>query len=319
MGKARQYQILSPDWEKPDLKLMRAATLSVADLNRSIDTYCEWLDYSLEEQGELDEALATSWGAPNAAGCRYAVLRPASGRDIFVRFVENRIHPDFRALRTYGWSAIEICVTDVLAVNERILASPFEIIGPPKELDGLPAIYPMQVKGPDQEIVYLTQIREDLPEFDLPRAEALIDRLFILVMACSDMKASLKWMVEHLDIAIGRDELIIVYTMLAKAFDLPQEDPHTISTMVHGKDVFLELDQMPSQATPRPAYAGELPQGVAIGTFWVPDFDEIDRRNKGLWISEPTIHDSVVYQGKRSGTLRALDGTLVEVVENNNE
>ena len=30
MGKARQYQILSPDWEKPDLKLMRAATLSVA-------------------------------------------------------------------------------------------------------------------------------------------------------------------------------------------------------------------------------------------------------------------------------------------------
>ena len=76
---------------------------------------------------------------------------------------------------------------------------------------------------------------EDLPEFDLPRAQSLIDCLFILVMACSDMKASLDWMAEHLDIAIGRDELIIVYTMLAKAFGLPEEDPHTISTMVHGK------------------------------------------------------------------------------------
>jgi len=294
---------------------MRAATLSVADLKRSIDTYCEWLDYSVEEQGELDRALATSWGTPKAAGRPYAVLRPASGQDIFVRFVENRVHPDYQTLRTFGWAAIEICVTDVLAVNERILTSPFEIIGPPKEVDGLPAIYPMQVKGPDQEIVYLTQIREDLPEFDLPRAEAAIDRLFILVMACSDMKASLDWMVKHLDIAIGRDELIIVYTMLAKAFNLPVEDPHIISTMIHGKDVFLELDQMPPQATVRPTYDGELPQGVALGTFWVPDFDEIDRRNKDQWISEPAVHDSVVYQGKRSGTLRALDGTLIEVVE----
>jgi hypothetical protein len=297
------------------VKLMRAATLSVADLKRSIDTYCEWLDYSVEEQGRLDSALAASWGTPKAAGRPYAVLRPASGQNIFVRFVENRVHPDYQALRTFGWAAIEICVTDVLAVNERILTSPFEIIGPPKEVDGLPAIYPMQVKGPDQEIVYLTQIREDLPEFDLPRAEAPIDRLFILVMACSDMKASLDWMVRHLDIAIGRDELIITYTMLAKAFNLPVEDPHVISTMIHGKDVFLELDQMPPQATARPAYDGELPQGVALGTFWVPDFDEIDRRNRDQWISKPAVHDSVVYQGNRSGTLRALDGTLIEVVE----
>ena len=93
------------------MKLMRAATLSVADLTRSIDTYCEWLDYTVEEQGKLDAALAESWGCPSAAGRPFAVLRPASGRDIFVRFVENRIHPDYKALVTYGWAAIEICVT----------------------------------------------------------------------------------------------------------------------------------------------------------------------------------------------------------------
>jgi len=294
---------------------MRAATLSVADLDRSISLYCDWLDYSVEEQGEIDDALAASWGAPNSAGARCAVLRPSSGYDIFIRLVENRLHPEFRALTTYGWSAIEICVQDVLAANERMLKSPFEIIGPPKELDGLPAIYPMQVKGPDEEIVYLTQIREDLPAFDLPRAESLIDRLFILVMACSDMQASLEWMAAHLDIAIGRDEMEIVYTMLAKAFGLPEEDPHIISTMVHEKDVFLELDQMPSLASERPGYDGTIPQGVAIGTFWVPDFDKVDSRNQGLWITPPALHKSCVYGGKRSGTLRAPDGTLVEVVE----
>ena len=43
------------------------------------------------------------------------------------------------------------------------MVSPFEIIGPPREIDGVPAIYPLQVRGPDEEIVYLTQIRADLP------------------------------------------------------------------------------------------------------------------------------------------------------------
>jgi hypothetical protein len=294
---------------------MRAATLSVADLNCSIDTYCEWLDYSVDELGEIGTPLANSWGCPNAAGKRYAILRPASGRDIFIRFVENRIHPDYVALRTYGWAAIEICVQDVLKANERMEKSPFEIIGPPKELDGLPAIYPMQVKGPDQEIVYLTQIRENLPAFDLPRAEALIDRLFILVMACSDMKASLNWLVDHVDFAIGRDHMEIVYTMLANAFGLPHEEQHVISTMVHEKDVFLELDQMPAQATVRPGYEGELPQGIAIGSFIHPDFDALASKCKDIWISEPTVHSSPVYGGKRSATVRALDGTLVEMIE----
>lgn len=294
---------------------MRAATLSVADLERSIASYTEWLDYSVEERGHLDDGLATSWGAPAAAGKPYAVIRPSSGHDIFIRFVQNRIHPDYRPLVSFGWAAIEVCVQDVLKVNERMQQSPFEIIGPPREIEGLPAIYPMQVKGPDGEIVYFTQIRDDLPAFDLPRADSLIDRLFILVMACSDMAASLAWLEAHCDFAIGRERMEIVYTMLANAFGTPLDELHAISTMVHGKDVFLELDQMPPQATARPHYDGELPQGAAIGTFLHPDFDALSERNRDLWITPPTVRDSAVYAGKRSGTLRALDGTLVELVE----
>ena len=297
------------------MKLLRAATLSVADLDHSSDVYCRWLDYSVEERGELDAALAASWAAPNSTGARFAVLRPASGHDIFLRLVEGRRHPDYVPLVTYGWAAIEICVQDVLAANERMLESPFEIIGPPREIDGLPAIYPMQVKGPDQEIVYLTQIREDLPAFDLPRAEAPIDRLFILVLACSDMNGSLDWIEEHIGFAVGRRGMEIVYTMLANAFGTPLDELHAISTMVHERDVFLEVDQLPPQATPRPGYDGELPQGVAVGTFLHPDFDSLDTRCRDLWITPPTVHTSAVYGGKRAGTLRAPDGTLLEIVE----
>lgn len=179
------------------MKLLRAATLTVSDIERSKQLYTEYFDYSVVEEGTLDPELAKSWAAPKSAGAPMAVLQPSSGADIFVRFIQQPPVEEFRALRSYGWNAIEICVTDVLAANERMLNSPFEIIGPPREIDGLPAIYPMQVKGPDEEIVYLTQIRDDLPAFDLPRAKTLIDKLFILVMGCSDMEAANTWMAEH--------------------------------------------------------------------------------------------------------------------------
>jgi catechol 2,3-dioxygenase-like lactoylglutathione lyase family enzyme len=296
------------------MNLLRAATVSVANLDQAITNYCEWLDYSIEERGELDADLASSWGTPGAAGRPFAVLRPASGRDVFLRFVENRIHPDYVPLRTYGWAAIEICVQDVLEANERMLQSPFEIIGPPREIDGLPAIYPMQLKGPDGEIVYLTQIRDDLPAFDLPRAEALIDRLFILVIGCSDMNASLDWFAEHAGLEVGRRKMEIVYTMLANAFGLPVDDLHVISTMVHGRDVFLEMDQYPAQATSRPGFENELPQGVAVGTLLHPDFEALVDKNRDLWLSPPAIRNSCIYGGKPSATLRAPDGTLVEIV-----
>ena len=297
------------------MKLLRAATLSVADPVASASRYVEWFDYRVVEKGRIAEALAHSWGAPGMSGREFITIAPASGAAVFVRFVAAESAPESQAiaryvpLRTYGWAALEICVQDVLAVNERMLRSPFEIIGPPREIDGLPAIFPMQVKGPDREIIYLTQIRSDLPAFDLPRAGALIDKLFILVLACSDLKDSLRWLEKHARLALGR-EMDIVYTMLAKAFDLPINDPHKIATMVHGRDVFLELDQYPAAATSRPTHPGHLPPGISLATLTHPEFDLLE----GPWISPPSTHGGVIYGGARAGTMRAPDGTLLEVV-----
>lgn len=292
------------------MKLLRAATLTVADLARSQALYRDVFDYTLIEEGIVPEDLALSWDAPRSAGRPYAVMQPASGADIYIRFVEQPPVSAFKALRSYGWAAIEICVTDVLAAHERVQGTPFEVIGPPREIEGLPAIYPMQVKGPDEEIVYLTQIRDDLPAYDLPRAGAPIDKLFILVMGCSDMKASNAWMEKHAGVAMGR-EMDIVYTMLAGAYGSPMEELHTISTMIHGRDVFLELDQYPPAATARPRHEGMLVPGCAVGTLWHPDFDSLP----GPWITPPTRREGPIYQGKRAATIKDLDGTLIEIVE----
>jgi len=292
------------------MKLLRAATLTVADLDRSLSLYEKCFDYSLVERGQLEPDLAASWGAPESAGMRYAVMQPASGAEIYIRFVEQPPVPGYLALRSFGWAAIEICVEDVLAANSRIEGSAFEVIGPPREIDGLPAIYPMQVKGPDEEIVYLTQIRDDLPAYDLPRAGAPIDKLFILVMGCSDMTASNRWMETHAGVQMGR-EMAIVYTMLAKAYATPVDALHTISTMIHDRDVFLELDQYPPAATPRPHHPGMLVPGCAIGTLWHPDFAQLN----GPWVTPPVAREGPIYKGRTTATMKDLDGTLVEMVE----
>ncbi|MEC7289321.1 MAG: hypothetical protein VXW22_04415 [Pseudomonadota bacterium] len=292
------------------MKLLRAATVTVSDLDRTIGLYSDYFDYAVVERGTVDEALAASWQTPNTAGCAYVVMQPSSGADIYVRFIEQPPVNGFKALRSYGWNAIEICVQDVMAVNARMLDSPFEIIGPPNKIPGLDAIHPMQVKGPDEEIVYLTQINDDLPEYNLPRAASLIDKLFILVIGCSDMDRSAAWMQTACGLGFGR-EMEIPYTMIAKAYGTPLDELHRICTLIHDRDVFLELDQYPDEAVRRQRHEGMLVPGCAIGTLFHPDFDTLP----GPWLTEPTVRDGEIYKGRRVGVLKDPDGTLVEMVE----
>jgi hypothetical protein len=80
--------------------------------------------------------------------------------------------------------------------------------------------------------------------------------------------------------------------------------------MIHGRDVFLELDQYPAAATPRPRHPGHLPPGISMATLKHPEFDRLE----GPWISPPAEHAGIIYDGARVGTMRAPDGTLLEVV-----
>lgn len=292
------------------MKLLRAATVTVSDLDRSVNLYTRYFDYAVVERGEISEALAESWQTPKSSGYPYVVMQPSSGADIFLRFVEQPPVAGFKALRSYGWNAIEICVQDVMAVNARMLDSPFEIIGPPNKIPGLDAIHPMQVKGPDEEIVYLTQINDDLPEYNLPRAGSLIDKLFILVIGSSDMDRAAIWMQEKCGLAFGR-EMEIPYTMIAKAYGTSLDELHRICTLIHNKDVFLELDQYPDAAIQRPRHEGMLVPGCAIGTLFHPDFDALP----GPWLTPPVARNGAIYQGKRVGVLQDPDGTLIEMVE----
>jgi hypothetical protein len=290
--------------------ILRAATLSVADIDATAERYLRYFDYAVVEDGPIDLALARSWAAPACAHRRQVVLQPASGADVFIRLVQADRDPGYRPLRTYGWAALELCVQDVLAVAERLRAGPFEIIGPPRQVPGLPAIHPMQVQGPDAEIVYLTEIKVGGPGSGLPTARAPVDTLFIVVAACADIGVSARWFEHQLGLSVS-PEVAIPYRMLARAFDLPATQLHRLATAMFDGAICLELDQYPPAAEVRACRPGELPPGVGICTFAVPSLDAVP----GPWLSKPVVHSGFIYGGNRCGSLMGPDGLLVELVE----
>lgn len=292
------------------LNWLRCATHTVKDAHAAARRFAEGLDYRVVERGLVSTELAAAWGAPASAGRAYVVCQPASGAEVFLRFVEGDVVPDYAPIRTYGWAAIEISVQDVMAVNPRMLTSEFEVIGLPSQVAGLSTIHPMQVRGPDLETIYLTQILDDAPGSGLRKAQAPIDKLFILVLACADMRATAQWFAKTLGVDLDAP-VAIRYTMISKAFNQPIETQHELIVGRHSGDIFLEFDQYPEGATPRPGAPDALAPGVSICTLSHPVFDAIE----APWLQPPLVREGAIYGGRRVGMLRTPEGALIEVVD----
>lgn len=293
------------------MTLLRCATLVMADVDAAVARYREWMGYEEVERGLVPADLAAAWQAPASAGKAFATLRPQSGEPVFLRFVEGDPVPGYTPIRTYGWAATELCVTDVEAVHARMQESPFEVIGPPRTLDGFATIKPMQVRGPDAEIVYLTEFAGEDPALALPKPRTFVDRPFIIVHAGRDLDAGLKWLADVVGLQVTAP-VAIRYTMIERAFGLTPEDKTAIATgQWPGGETFLEFDQYPPEATERPCHAGALPPGVAIVTMLHPDMARLD----GHWLSPPVRREGPVYEGKVSGILKTPDGALLEIID----
>ena len=168
-------------------------TITTPDLNLALADYRDRLGLRVVEVGTLTADLTASWGTPASAGARFATLQPISGAPCFVRLVEQPTPADFKPTRTYGWAAFEITVQDVYGWPAKLEGSGFDIIGPPKEIEGLPYFVAMQMTGRGREMIYLNEVRQNTPSSDLPKAASPADHIFIVILACADRPAALDW------------------------------------------------------------------------------------------------------------------------------
>lgn len=289
---------------------IKCGTVSTPGLDAALLDYHDLLGLELTEQGVIDADLAASWGAPKAAGQRTALLRPQSGAPGFIRLVEAPLHADFVPTRTYGWAAFEITVRDVYNLAEKVKGSGFETIGPPKEIAGLPQFVPMQVLGRGREMLYFNQVLSDMATSDLPRAGSNVDHIFICILATPDREATMRELTERLKLVEG-GTYSVNYTMINKAFDLPDGTQTMIAMAQHKRMPIIEVDDYPPAATPRARHQGMLPPGNAMVTLAVEDLDALAVD----FIAPPVEREGPLYDGRRVATFVGSAGELTELIE----
>ncbi len=300
----------TPPLPHPDHGRLVAATIVTADLDGQAELYRRFFDYRVERRGPLGADLATLWGVPDMAGARTALLRSASGTDSFLRLVEDVEAVPQAPMRTLGWAAIEVAVRDVDALAAPFAVAPWRILGPPADLSFTDAIRAMQVAGPMGEVFYLTLIKRQLPGFDLPEAQADIDRLFVLILGCRDVGRAAAFY-ERLFGLTAAPAFPAEVRVVNAAYGAEKGTKIPLGTLTLGGQSLIELDGFPAAAEQRPVRPGRLPPATAIGSFQAADLDAV----KADWIAPPRRIAAAPYGGRRAGVVRGPAGELTEIIE----
>jgi len=251
----------------PDIGLgpVLSATIFTADLDHSIRVYDEYLNLSQYASSEVSPEIAARWRCPALAGAPQTWLQNQLGEP-WLRIIESEHAGQIDPFRHTGWLSLEISVRDTDALFDVMRDSPFEVIGEPANLDLSDAIRAMQVKGPSGEVLYLTEVKAEVPPFELPFARCEVDRLFIPVLLSSNRDTAMDVYEQLAGVESMKFDTRV--TVINRARALPVETRHPIATLQLRGNCLIEIDQLES-LTRREIKKGYLPPGIALISFAV--------------------------------------------------
>ncbi|MBL8643481.1 MAG: VOC family protein [Rhodospirillaceae bacterium] len=295
----------------PLLKRIKIATIAVPDLDEATALYKQWLGYKAIAQGKITADHARLWGAAAMTGRRFATMQPASKTDVYIRAVEIDRVANYRPMTTWGWNAVEVIAEDPEKLHLKLAKSPFYIVGKPRRLKGYPTICATQVRGPGNEILYLTADLGNPGTGLLPKPGAAVGRPFIMVVASGNITNTQKWYCDTFKMKrnpINGNPVDIIQT--AQGLPPSHEFPLTVASLAeHGN--LLEMDGYPALTGPRPCHHGQLPPGVAMTSFGVKSLEAF----KLKWLSDPVTLKGPGYEGKRAACVVGPAGEILELIE----
>ncbi len=249
-----------------DLGRISTVTIGSHDLDSMVEAYRDYLGYRLTKTGKITKQEATHWQAKNLTDSEYVILQPEESDDFSFRFIQQPNQPDYIPFKSEGWNAAELIVQNVDKLSEELIDSPFEIIGPPADLSFNKNIRAMQIIGPAKEILYLTEFKKKIPEFDSPVPRCFVDKTFIVILAGKSLEAMQIYFHDHFLIAkapIIKSRI----RSISRVFDLPEETQYQAAAMTLRDQCFIELDELPKEGISRVSIDGYLPSGIAMVSF----------------------------------------------------
>lgn len=295
----------------PKLGALHCATILCPSLERAARLYEQSLGFTITEQGTVSAARAKLWGAPNCAGAPYAVMEQPGQDGTFLRFIEDPSAEAPVPYRTLGWAALEFSVQSSDATIAALAGGGFDVIGPAQDLEfSKGALRAGQVCGPFGEILYLTQINNQIDDYTLPVASIPVDRMFIAINCVSDVDADYVRYADNFGM-MPKEPFNAEVPFIAEFQNLPVETSYYVGCMELIPGHYIELDQMNADIAPRPYVEGALPGGIAMMTFKTPSLEPFRPLARG-----PSILDSgALYDGQESLLVTGPYGELIEVVE----
>jgi catechol 2,3-dioxygenase-like lactoylglutathione lyase family enzyme len=287
-------------------------THCVSDLRAEIGVWEQYFGYQLVERGHLDVTLCATWDTTADAGKPYALMAPASGAEVYMRFVETGLRPGYWPPVSWGWNATEILVEDPDALADKLNDSPVRRFGGPADLYRQPkAPRAIQTLGPNGSMLYFTRISPGGSRYGLHGARCPVDRVFNVVLGGPSLDSLRMFYATELGLRVG-EPMPFTMTLAAQASGAPPDTPFPICIApLRARTSILELDEYPENTEPRPREPGCLPGGMSMVSFLVADIDSIPVSLR----APPAAIAAAPYNGRRTAVIEGPVGEWLELIE----
>ena len=241
-------------------------TILTHDLSKSAAMYISafgWQEKGSEYLLSADEA--SRWQATNLTGARVLEVCGINGG---VRFIESTTYQNPLPLRTFGWSALEICVDDVHKYVAQAVEAGFEVLNEAVPLSGTAKPLPLiaaQLAGINGEVVYITQILSEVPNFELPDVSKESGSIFICVLGASDLAKSREVLESNFEVRRASDREVAI-RVINRVYEKSLDSLHRLSSLQLAGRNAIEIDQLPNEGAQREKLASNLPPGISIVT-----------------------------------------------------
>jgi hypothetical protein len=294
------------------LRSIEIATHCVPDLNACIPVYRDLLDYQLVDEGRLPESLATTWVTPNMSGMPYVMLQPASGAEVYLRFIETGNGGGYWPPVTQGWIATEILATDPDAVLEKLQGTAFTHIGGPADLYPSPkSARALQMAGPAGELMYFTRILPGGSRFGLHGAKSFVDRPFIMVVGGTSMADIHAFYGGLLGLTVSAPDPFRIGQM-SRVLGLPAQTAYPVSlARIPGRSFLIELEELPPYIERRTVPDGQMPEGLGMVSFTSAPLAELNLDYR----AEPRTIELPPYNGRNVAVIEGPAGEWLELID----
>ncbi len=243
---------------------IETVTILTHELSKSATMYISAFGWQIKKsEYELSAEDADRWQALNLAGARVLEVSGVNGG---VRFIQSFAHLIPKPLQTFGWSALEICVDDVHKYVAQAVAAGFRVLNEAVPLSGTAKPLPLiaaQLAGINGEVVYITQILSEVPNFELPDVSKESGSIFICVLGASDLEKSREFLESNFEVRRASDREVAI-RVINRVYEKPLDTLHRLSSLQLAGRNAIEIDQMPIEGVQREVAPSDLPAGISV-------------------------------------------------------